>query len=146
MDMHLEDNKYYQPDLSEFHIGFEYEFKHPDEGVWREYILKEVNPEREDCPFAYQGYEMKDFRVKHLNRGDIEDLGFKFLGTQNAEFKNYYDLFELRNKHLHLNTSGLCFSGNIKINNGEKYEAYNYYVGYIKNKSELKRLLNSFET
>jgi len=70
------ENKYYTPTIEEFHVGFEFEFRHSDykEDGWKKFTTPVFNMEREDCPFACQTLE--EYRVKYLDREDIESLGF----------------------------------------------------------------------
>lgn len=68
----MSDNKYYVPDISEFRVGFEFE-------EMNDIFEKEVFGET-----VYADYDLMkdlilegDVRVKHLDRDDIEELGFK---------------------------------------------------------------------
>ena len=63
-------DKYYQPDISEFHIGFEYEYN-PEDDQWNKHIMNSPTPIPNLTDFV-----PKYFRVKYLDREDIESLGF----------------------------------------------------------------------
>jgi hypothetical protein len=123
-----EDNKYYTPKIEEFHVGFEYEFVDGDSEDWEKdiisskYDLKEV-----------MGNLFLNFRVKYLDREDIESLGFKFDKFWIREEKGSIYLF---------NFYGLTYFNStrtIKIWLRDTDECI--FAGTIKNKSELKRLL-----
>lgn len=129
------ENKYYTPSLEEFHVGFEFEFKHPDypEQDWMKYSTPELNVEHEDCPFTYKN--LKDFRVKYLDREDIESLGFKHVVDKG--FDHSYDEYWV---------SGQWYIKNIWINKAEGLEIGSamyekQFQGNIKNKSELRKIL-----
>jgi len=137
------ENKYYTPKIEEFHVGFEYEFKHSDSNDWVKYDNPEFNFEREDCCL---GMDRTQFRVKYLDREDIESLGFDRTVKTNFgleylfyEDKNYkYCLYQTELEVIIFkackNTSWLFppqFS--------EEYKPI--FSGTIKNKSELKRVM-----
>lgn len=79
--------KYYTPDISEFHVGFEYEqitTNYPDKNNWQKAV---VRTER-DSPYQLW-ITNGTVRVKHLDQEDIESLGFEHC-SKAAEF----DVFE----------------------------------------------------
>lgn len=67
-------NKYYTPTSDEFHLGFRYETMWGVEGIDEEWL---VDIWEEDSCLEY----LKDIktRVKHLDREDIEELGWFFV-------------------------------------------------------------------
>ena len=112
------ENKYYTPGVEEFHVGFEYELQADDElwywsNVWQDIILKCIEGGR--C------------RVKHLDREDIESLGF----TQCKKDKDWFD-YEGEQYWMYLE------DGRWSICDEDSTVGFQ---GTIKNKSELKRLL-----
>lgn len=143
-------SKYYTPKIEEFHVGFEYEFRHSDykELGWKKYNTPEFNWEREDAITANS--DMSQFRVKYLDQEDIE------LGFDREIVKNFTIRFRLRadkssndelffqtyclEKHTYLEDVYLLFYPNTK-----EVQIYNnlgtMFWGKIKNKSELKRVL-----
>lgn len=127
------ENKYYTPTIEEFHVGFEYEFRHPDykDGGWKKYSTPEFNHEREDS-IPFNG-RLEDFRVKYLDREDIESLGFKLMITKSA-----YDLFFKGKVKLNFYEIG-AFSNYSKvlIETKNKFGNIVLFSGEIKNKSEL---------
>lgn len=79
------ENKYYKPDLEEFHLGFEYEAEttnYPDKNNWHPETFY-LNKSHLDIVTINTLYNNK-VRVKYLNKEDIESLGFK------EQSKNYY--------------------------------------------------------
>lgn len=121
------ENKYYTPEIEEFHVGFEYEYNIGQ--LWQEEIFNRgvgfaPNPTVEDC------------RVKYLDREDIESLGFKRIDPCRKDWEMY-------------NVGDYA----IRIKDGEDrflriFKFSQRYVmgealfkGIIKNKSELKRVL-----
>lgn len=120
------DNKYYTPSISEFHVGFEYEVL--IRNIWvkqKMTVFKNFNPDF-----------IKFYRVKFLDKGDIESLGFVFTGNYHEDFtfvkkQSKYELsFTPSN-------NWLCIYYFEYINQDK-----DVFCGKIKNKSELKKLLN----
>ena len=71
-------DKYYTPEISEFFVGFEYETSYlQDYDTWKKEILEE-----DDAGYfqsIYSGDAIPtEFRVKYLDKEDIESLGWKF--------------------------------------------------------------------
>lgn len=77
-------DKYYTPELEEFHIGFRYELKESRD-KWYRHVLDA------DDYITHAGVDYNHFeenmihyrleghiRVKHLDRKDIEELGWKY--------------------------------------------------------------------
>lgn len=72
-------SEYYTPEISEFHVGFRYEYQF-DDLPWKQYTLPfYVYFENPPCPFGYynEGQPMLSWRVKYLDVADIEELGWK---------------------------------------------------------------------
>ena len=122
--------KYYTPELDEFHIGFEYEICYDDMWFIRDipfYPLVENNNNK--------------YRVKYLDKEDIESLGFKLIkhhpGTESYDYEN------LKNPYLYLDITYNHFDKIfVRIYEEEiQDDSFNYFSGNIKNKSELKKLL-----
>ena len=125
--------KYYTPEISEFHAGFEYEIFHNNE--WK----KTMPPKRSiGNDFIFEIKNMGHWnanpkpRVKHLDKEDIESLGFidkKLMTSDNREISIMGDLqgdFEIYDT----DDTGHCIC---KFN------------GAIKNKSELKILMKQLK-
>jgi hypothetical protein len=128
------EKKYYTPDISEFYVGFECEFKDLS-GNFIPIVHTEESISYKDT-----------FRVKYLDKEDIENLGFKrdyvrtklpenigfWLKKKYADHMKFYkdDLYATYNtKGKLLFLSNLIYPTNLSISL------------VIKNKSELKKLL-----
>lgn len=118
------ENKYYTPDISEFHIGFEYEWKPKDEDDYG--YVKDKYCIQDQFDEMYINNEI-DFRVKYLTKEDIESLGFEQQSLQYQYKKDWYRLISR------------CEENQYIIEDGRYQDQI--FVGTIKNKSELKRLL-----
>lgn len=148
--MENQNNKYYTPEIEEFHVGFEFEFI-DKKNEWKK---------SDDFSFAFLAddtdtisevsfyLEKNKVRVKYLDVKDLEILGWKilteerkirlnisedYLFTHYGEFKTkdlnnqlvYLTFWNIENYHL-----------NIHIDCGDEE-----FRGIIKNKNELKRLM-----
>lgn len=127
----MEENKYYIPDINEFHVGFEYEWKRIDSDHWDYGIIKEGAQIDDINVFVY------DLRVKYLDRKDIESLGWSW--------NEKYNHFELKDYRL----SGQIQYQNITIERHcEDYPMGEHqqwdeilFNGKIKNKSEFIKVM-----
>ena len=86
----MEENKYYTPEINEFYVGFEYEIFEPDDNrvyIWKKQVFNkftfdsEINTYDGEMPF-YAGLLEKTIRVKHLDKQDLTELGFKEIGQE----------------------------------------------------------------
>lgn len=129
------DNKYYTPTIEEFHVGFEYEAKERftdgtvktkdefDNAKWVKsvadaglmYIERALTGKNNDNGLC-------GIRVKFLDKEDIESFGWEKFGN-NFRKENLFLLFNL-------DKSVVIIDGN-----------YPKFSGKIKNKSELKKLM-----
>ncbi len=158
-----EDNKYYTPTIEEFHIGFELEFK--NSMVTPVEFRKEVC-EWETLSIAFdtweheQGEFKNEFRVKYLDREDIESLGYSLkeeLDWRHPKgpatyFKKSKDSGHERMGHTDWSEIYARFYTNsvpsIEITKGRSghesgVEGFEFkaFSGSLKNKSELNRLM-----
>lgn len=145
--METEENKYYIPEIEEFHIGFEYEYCNGplEENDWEKDIISEYDFSSHtsggvSCENWFEEIykELRSTRVKYLDQEDIESLGWKFIkhhpGTTQLDFKKgiYYLDFDS-------NFRGKSW---LRIYEGDNQsEEFNFFTGFIKNKSELKILM-----
>ena len=176
----MKDNKYYTPTIEEFHVGFEYEkfierykvLEEPKqkgdewsytvkkvEELWEPRVYKQDDflwvSSYDGGDYEFNEIDSKETKVKHLDKEDIESLGWqnditnsyfkevKFLGIH----KNYLQLgFKSNKKHLTyyielLETNHVIIS----IYNSETMKMdirpTILFNGTIKNISELKILL-----
>jgi hypothetical protein len=133
--------KYYTPSGTEFHVGFEYEifedFDFYEEESWHEQI------------YGRNGYDQESLghvqilldpiptlvRVKFLDREDIESLGWTF-NNENLEFLTF-DRLVGGNTRDHLWVLRLEKDSRLYI----RQDKHCRFLGTIKNKSELRRLM-----
>ena len=123
-------DKYYTPEIKEFHIGFEYEYEDINESgsttSWYKTVIKE-----NECYIIDQHLKYSDdlnLRVKYLSREDIESLGWKF----------NTDLYIRNNLTLQVHKDSITIKYYDSFNNDSRtlVEQIN-----IKNKSEFITLL-----
>ena len=138
----MEKNKYYTPDIKEFRIGFECEFfNHMQDKVWKkETCDMDLISLAYDC-YEHGTIEWKDditqtFRVKLLDKEDIESFGFEF---QEEMLNIKYFYFYSNNDVYQLTHSEDYTKIVIKGINSEKNLCI--FRGKIKNKSELEVVL-----
>lgn len=136
------DNKYYTPEMNEFHPEFEFEYL-SDNG-WKKHNLggspiinKDLDQFKDDLMKIAHAIT----RVKHLDREDIEECNFEY----SALAKKYF----LKGSLTDVEFSGLWLE-NIKnsvyvINDCRMPMHRTIFYGTIKNKSELKRLLKQLQ-
>ena len=143
------ENKYYTPQIEEFRVGFECEFfNNMQDKIWKKEVC-----DMDLINLAYDCYEhgtvewnddiTQTFRIKHLDSEDIESLGFKHLGSlwfekDNCLTVNGENFIDCRIRKWKDNQ--------IDIYNWDKDKENGIgeiiFRGDIKNKSELKVLLN----
>lgn len=135
------ENKYYTPSIEEFFVGFEYEwYSDLDRGdnskTWykTEYDFDKRYELDEPVYFLEEGIDKEFIRVKYLDSSDIEELGF----VSEPYFKDV-DYFGYRKGNIRLY---LLENDRVEITTEDKkFESY-YFLGIVKNKSELKKVLN----
>tara|TARA_B110001454_G_C12469589_1_gene329790 strand:- start:161 stop:547 length:387 start_codon:yes stop_codon:yes gene_type:complete len=114
---------YYVPSIEEFRIGFEYEgFVN---GIWNKFPIDDVYQLRK---IPYTSIEHNDgrVRVKHLDIEDIESFGFELLSEDDYFSPNGYNIYignVITKGIVEIYAEGVCF------------------MGVIKNKSELRKIL-----
>ena len=125
----MENNLYYTPVISEFHVEFEYEVLDPDTKEYYKWVISDKYELQE----AFDEYPL--VRVKFLDREDVEGLGWKYVPDLSEGDGNmrWYDLFKLNEFTI---TLGLIEGSEI-IRKGKN----TIFEGVIKNKSELKKLM-----
>lgn len=120
------ENKYYVPDISEFHVGFEYEWLCTAGNKWLKKVYKEG---------IFLEESLENCRVKYLDKEDIESLGFEEIGQE-----DYYlngDLDNWRIERLYDKDKNYFY----RIEKEDRGDIEQIFFVYIKNKSELKKLL-----
>jgi hypothetical protein len=131
-------DKYYAPELEEFHVGFEFETRYLE----RDWVKKELT--FDDFGFYTSTWYVDsvpetEFRVKCLDKEDIESLGWKqefdmqayILNSNSSGHQLYDDHDDPEGKGKHITIYGL----DINV----------IFKGYVKNKSELKKLLKQLK-
>jgi hypothetical protein len=136
------EDKYYTPEIEEFHVGFEYEINYMEEPYWVKEALV-TDAQVIVLPFIIT----KNCRVKHLDREDIEDLGW---GNYKKAVDAWYEFipeFSVQLFNISYRAFGLTHGsdGRVRII-GYEYSAEAsdeevLFCGLIKNKSELKKVL-----
>jgi hypothetical protein len=141
-------NKYYTPDIEEFHVGFECEMKRDDE--WIQYIIG-------DSHFATAGMEMflknGRFRVKYLDKEDICSTNSKWMLEREDTvgkitcFVVVLDSFRGRRRttikvayNFVTHWAAIAWVEE-KFNMMGEQNEHAIFSGFIKNKSEFKRIL-----
>jgi hypothetical protein len=117
-------SKYYTPEIEEFHVGFEYQFRIGSS--WVDMVYTSAH--------GLEGRILTDLvRVKYLDREDIESLGFKYLKKGWGDESLVFRLNKSVGYELYFRGRGSCHI----TNSNEKV----LFDGTIKNKSELKKVL-----
>ena len=154
------ENKYYTPDISEFHFGFEFESNYvlfqpytkrfgdgtPD---WYKHILTAGEHDWFWDSYKNDAYTT-EFRVKYLDTDDIKELGWDVYQFNDRDFsarlvgkKYHVDMYY----HYPDHTTQIVYYWPKEVREGYKIDPYNLYnseylfSGVVKNKSELKRIL-----
>ena len=159
------EDKYYTPEIEEFHVGFEYEIygtyaSNNIEGVWLPVVYEEDLVNLTDDSFTVNlsrfNYRIakKTIRVKYLDREDIESLGFEYDGKSCLDetwekeesivdtWSYYVDTTEDKEKYYSLYSQGkLCYITYTAYQNSVGSTVDQIFKGTIKNKSELKKVL-----
>jgi len=149
------ENKYYTPEISEFHVGFEFQKKetiksgiahHKNqnkpleinkiETFWNSIVFQKSLLDNTWNAMDYTLKEVAEFiksdeiRVKYLDRQDIEECGFEYLkkgwGDSSLIFR-------------HPKGFEIYFRGNCSLNISNHYSTV-IFEGNVKNKSELLKV------
>lgn len=126
----METNKYYTPTIEEFHVGFEYEVFCLTHWEKRKVSFSQLFEEGIDWG------EFRQRRVKYLDAEDIESLGF-------VKINNMFRLGNY-NTFIDMSTGARIISFDDKLrtpNSDGTFKQYIIFKGFIKNKSELKKVL-----
>jgi hypothetical protein len=140
----MENNQYYTPSTEEFHDGFEYEYCGKD-GIWLKShynTMMDAKPSNEEL----NELDMSNTRVKHLDREDVESFGFGLVEKPLGPDKpNAIYISGEYNPRYYLHCLGYDLTQDtwhqyqIVFQSGNK--EYVKFQGFIRNKSELKRIL-----
>ena len=137
--------KYYTPSIEEFHVGFEYEvLSSPSEDKWKKCKIRPKSCRLQQIVDFGGTVGLNDFRVKYLDKDDIESLGF-----YETKLKDSNEVVYLKDVNQGFNTG---YTVALSINHNSfvtiSYKSFSSYMNkeysidvIIKNKSELARLL-----
>lgn len=130
-------DRYYTPEIEEFHVGFECEINHKvrdgsGDRTWEKEIVKFSQPYMDFLKYLFDK-EPENIRVKHLDREDIESLGFELRTTSYGVYYMLGVLCRLENDYKK--------DWIISRHEGERNPMSILFNGSIKNKSEFKKLL-----
>lgn len=125
--------KYYTPDINEFAIGLECEIKKiaGREITWEPTVINERNIGWIISKFKSVKMDGPQIRIKYLDSDDIHSCGFETQGNGNRLWKNAKNYSLVHNP------------GGVVVIEDDADDCLFY--GKIKNKSELKKLLQMLE-
>ena len=132
------EEKYYTPAIEEFHVGFECEVYNGGLDQWEYYLVSNKSWSSNGMWKALRD-ELEHFRVKYLDRIDVEELEWVF--RREDEFHQFFLKDGMR---LALSKSNINIIIEIFNEVGEEeftHRLGTVFSGSIKNKSELKVLL-----
>jgi hypothetical protein len=126
------ESKYYTPEIEEFHIGFEYEWNNSNEDdKWRIAVA-----DLENCYHSVQDIQQElnyqHYRIKYLDKEDIESLGWKFYENDTIPLKAFSKNEDYKLTYI---------SGMHRVSIANNLVEHTHFDGSIKNKSELKKLM-----
>lgn len=140
MKLEKGNNKYYTPSIEEFYVGFECEIMSSygwQQGVFPKVLhLDSLNNFGGDI---FELTKLSDIRVKYLTKEDIEGLGWEFssmMGNKDSASINW-----IKNSTQEQNAIWLVFRPIIQIIDCREKEHRVLFLGKIKNKSELIKLM-----
>lgn len=149
----MEKEKFYTPEIGELHVGLEcqiHEYSDMNEESFEDCVLNNIIL-KNILELSIVNKHLDDWlertiRIKYLDNQDIESLGFIESKLQNRLFlfKNKIDLGKRGvNLTIGLNTNYINSHTIIFAKPDDKPIEFNFnlFVGKIKNKSELKRIL-----
>lgn len=144
----MTDKKYYTPTIEEFHVGFEYQEMMANAHGKEVWHLKSISKLLDIESLSSMIYA-KWIRVKHLDREDIESLGWINHNDRGMQ-ENYGDRFGVisdRGKKsyiLNIWYTKQEFNYGVRVHisfKNQPYVAEDIFHGYLKNKSELKKIM-----
>lgn len=136
-------SKYYTPKIEEFYVGFEYEEK--SSGLWTTQLYNEYSPiiNQYLCDdYGVKIDSIQDYinqeivRIKYLDQEDIESLGFNH--NPKTSIKNVFTLKTTDETYILKFKVHMRKNFNVSIQDDK---SFCYFEGLIKNKSELKKVL-----
>ncbi len=126
------ENKYYVPQIEEFHVGFECEYNNVKSNKWIPHTIQ-FDPTND----IFRNFFLtNEIRVKYLDRDDIQEYGWEldsvvkkegFFIHKNSNFNN--GEIRLVFREIENTVEIMCDKSNFS------------FYGIIKNKSEFKKLM-----
>lgn len=136
----IKEEKYYTPQVEEFHVGFEYQYLHTDKD-WINFVFGGVD---DTCVLEKQReLDKNKIRVKYLDKKDIDSLI-----DEVDKLRETIEFYENYVYEFSFNKSGSNYTGLYTYSDNmiSFYETdlgnSCIFRGTIRNKSELKRLLD----
>jgi hypothetical protein len=144
-----EENKYYMPQIEEFYVGFEYEWS--SEAIsamlrtrptpsWQTKKVENFT----DLIYLEADLTIDLIRVKYLDSQDIIDLGWTVSYTNDkylsAGISKEFTVGDSKIEELTLHFDYL--DNTVHISALRSWETITFFMGTIKNKSELSRIMN----
>jgi len=134
-------NKYYTPDITEFKVGFKYEYYSDYAKIWKSYILKlddYKSTQMSESWFIEEVLELKNIRVKHLDKEDIESLGWELITEQIKDY-SHWCFFKFNQVELHVQLNNKYFPRKLNIND-KHHQIGNLHID-CKNYNELQIIM-----
>jgi len=142
------EDKYYTPQLEEFHLGFRFEFMKGDK--WQKDELSNYDitssHQMEECENFIEEIikGIRDVRVKYLDREDIEELDWVHYSKSINDWFNWESTIRLESGHfMKFKLQIGYFDHRVRIIANE-YEGANdevFFEGYLNNYNELQKLM-----
>jgi hypothetical protein len=133
-------SEYYIPDITEFHVGFEYQAMNMENAHWG---ICKVEEDFATPPYLYE-IENETIRVKYLDIDDIESFGFEYyMENKNQKLHIFYKdnvslAYDEANNKIKTFTKDPSLNKEYMMTNVDPYLINNII---IKNKSEFKKFL-----
>ena len=137
-------DRFYVPNISEFHVGFECEKVIPHTDGGHQISLTNIDQKsfiiRDVFDMPTDGAALSWFRVKYLDKEDIESLGFNQLSDDcfNLPIKEYRGRLNQEVRILIRQTVLIYLAMDMNYSDKDNLVLF---TGNIKNKSELKKLM-----
>ena len=135
----MDESKYYTPEIEEFHVGFECEFLGEGRTDWISVVIDWANM---NFISFYENAVKGKYRVKYLDREDIEGLGWRNVTEDDLGVYAHKEIIWRSDKSkaglIYVpKTNWLCVTKTDLLNKS----GGTVFAGVVKNKSELKKLM-----
>ena len=132
------EDKYYTPDIEEFHQWFEYEYKGPEDSEWHKELFK-IDGSHPNLKW-FRNNDM--VRVKYLDQEDIESLGWNLVRKSIDlwfEKEGRFDMGSWTAYKAYLRYG--LHDNRMSMGVYDMSDEISTFKGIVKNKSELQRLM-----